>query len=211
MFHKFKITTSAFILCLFGLTLMTVSPVFAADSAAFKQCQKIKPQGKFRPMKQKKNCFKNLAGPRSSAEFGECRKIKPQRKFIPMKQKKNCFRDLARSLQSGAKADTQVADQAADQAADQFKTLALDLEAQRLETKRIRAEEVSKNTFRHKTEMVSKTSVIVAETHNLAYEVHNLAFQCGLPYDGYYGKPKAEGGTQPIPARPPRLRLPIGR
>ena len=61
MFHKFKITTCAFILCLFGLTLMTVSPVFATDSAAFKQCQQIKPQGKFGPMKQKKNCFKDLA------------------------------------------------------------------------------------------------------------------------------------------------------
>ena len=29
MLQKFKITTCAFILCLFGLTLMTVSPVFA--------------------------------------------------------------------------------------------------------------------------------------------------------------------------------------
>jgi hypothetical protein len=63
MFHKFKITTCAFILCLFGLTLMTVSPVFAADedSPAFKQCQQIKPHGKFGPMKQKKNCFRDLA------------------------------------------------------------------------------------------------------------------------------------------------------
>jgi hypothetical protein len=119
MLQKFKITTCAFILCLFGLTLMTVTPVFAADSAAFKQCQQIKPQGKFEPMKQKKNCFKDLAGPRSSAEFGECQKIKPQRKFILMKQKKNCFRDLAQSLQPRAKADTQAADQAADQASAQ--------------------------------------------------------------------------------------------
>jgi hypothetical protein len=106
MFHKFKITTCAFILCLFGLTLMTVSPVFATDSAAFKQCQQIKPQGKFEPMKQKKNCFKDLAGPRSSAEFGECRKIKPRRQFLPMKQKKNCFRDLAQSLQAGGQTQT---------------------------------------------------------------------------------------------------------
>ena len=118
MLQKFKITTCAFILCLFGLTLMTVSPVFAADSAAFKQCQQIKHQGKFEPMKQKKNCFKDLAGPRSSAEFGECQKIKPQRKFILMKQKKNCFRDLAQSLQPRAKADTQAADQAADARAE---------------------------------------------------------------------------------------------
>ena len=61
MLQKFKITTCVFILCLFGLTLMTVSPVFAADSAAFKQCQQIKPHGKFGPMKQKKNCFRDLA------------------------------------------------------------------------------------------------------------------------------------------------------
>ena len=97
---------------------MTVTPVFAGDSAAFKQCQQINPQGKFEPMKQKKNCFKDLAGPRSSAEFGECQKIKPQRKFIPMKQKKNCFRDLAQSLQPRAKADTQAADQAVAPAND---------------------------------------------------------------------------------------------
>jgi hypothetical protein len=124
MLHKFKITTCAFILCLFGLTLMTVSPVFAADSAAFKQCQQIKPQGKFEPMKQKKNCFKDLAGPRSSAEFGECQKIKPQRKFIPMKQKKNCFRDLAQSLQPRAKADTQAAAQAQADAQAKDKAIA---------------------------------------------------------------------------------------
>ena len=61
MLQKFKITSCAFILCLFALTLMTVSPVFAADSAAFKQCQQIKAHGKFGPMKQKKNCFRDLA------------------------------------------------------------------------------------------------------------------------------------------------------
>ena len=31
MFKKYNITASAFILCLFGLTLITVSPVFAED------------------------------------------------------------------------------------------------------------------------------------------------------------------------------------
>ena len=46
MFHQFKITPYAFILCLFGLTLMTVSPVFAEDS-----------EGK----RAKKNCFRDLA------------------------------------------------------------------------------------------------------------------------------------------------------
>jgi myosin heavy subunit len=61
MLPKLKITSCAFILFLFGFTLFTVAPVFAADSAAFKQCQQIKPQGKFGPMKQKKNCFRDVA------------------------------------------------------------------------------------------------------------------------------------------------------
>ena len=56
MLQKFKITTCAFILCLFGLTLMMVSPVFAVDSQEFIACQKIK-----RNMKRKKNCFRDLA------------------------------------------------------------------------------------------------------------------------------------------------------
>ena len=35
MLKKIKITTYVFILCLFGLTLITVSPVFAEDSPEF--------------------------------------------------------------------------------------------------------------------------------------------------------------------------------
>ena len=98
MLQRFKITSCIFFLCLFALTLMTVTPVFAADSAAFKQCQQIKPNGNSVPlMKQKKNCFKNLAGPRNSPAFKQCQQIKPQGAFQPMKQKKNCFRDLARN------------------------------------------------------------------------------------------------------------------
>ena len=113
MFQRFKITSCAFILCLFALTLMTVTPVFAADSAAFKQCQQIKPNGNSVPlMKQKKNCFKNLAGPRNSPAFKQCQQIKPQGAFQPMKQKKNCFRDLARNA-GGAGAPAVTADSAA--------------------------------------------------------------------------------------------------
>ena len=41
MLQKFKITTCAFILCLFGLTLMTVSPVFAEDSPEFTACAQM--------------------------------------------------------------------------------------------------------------------------------------------------------------------------
>ena len=56
MLHKFRIASCAFILCLFGLTLITVSPVLAEDSAAFVECQQIKGD-----LKGKKNCFKRLA------------------------------------------------------------------------------------------------------------------------------------------------------
>ena len=68
MFHKFKITSCAFILCLFGLTLITVSPVFADDPEAFVECQKIKPDGNFKIMKQKKNCFRDLARKREDEQ-----------------------------------------------------------------------------------------------------------------------------------------------
>jgi hypothetical protein len=62
MIKKFKITTCAFIFCLFGLTLMTVSPVFADDSIDFVECQQIKPNGtSYALMKEKKNCFRDLS------------------------------------------------------------------------------------------------------------------------------------------------------
>ena len=62
MLQKFKITTCAFILCLFGLTLMTVTPVFADDSIDFVECQQIKPnRTSYALMKEKKNCFRDLA------------------------------------------------------------------------------------------------------------------------------------------------------
>ena len=54
MLHKFNITPYAIILCLFGLTLITVSPVFAEDSPEFVACQQIKPHGNFNLMKQRK-------------------------------------------------------------------------------------------------------------------------------------------------------------
>ena len=43
MLQNLKITSYAFILCLFFLALITVSPVFAAYSAAFIQCSKLSP------------------------------------------------------------------------------------------------------------------------------------------------------------------------
>ena len=41
MLQKLKITTYVFILCLFGLTLITVSPIFAEDSVAIDKCEKM--------------------------------------------------------------------------------------------------------------------------------------------------------------------------
>jgi len=61
MLQKYSIMPHAIILFLFGLTLITVSPVFAEDSAEFIACQQIKPAGDFKLMKQKKNCFRDVA------------------------------------------------------------------------------------------------------------------------------------------------------
>jgi hypothetical protein len=54
MLPKLRMTTYVFILCLFGLTLITVSPVFAS-SPEFQACKQR--QG----TKEKKNCFRDLA------------------------------------------------------------------------------------------------------------------------------------------------------
>ena len=58
MLHKFMIASHSFILCLFGLTLVTVSSVFADDSAAFVACHQMHSN---MGAKEKKNCFKDLA------------------------------------------------------------------------------------------------------------------------------------------------------
>ena len=61
MLYLLKIRFYAFIICLFGLTLMTVSPVFAEDSAAFAEFKKIKAKGQIDLMKEKRDCFRDLA------------------------------------------------------------------------------------------------------------------------------------------------------
>ena len=61
MLKTYRIIPSTFILFLFGLTLITVSPVFAEDSPEFMACQQIQPQGNFQLMEQKKNCFRDVA------------------------------------------------------------------------------------------------------------------------------------------------------
>ena len=56
MLQKFKITTCAFILCLFGLTLIGVSHVSAADEE-FGNCQALVKQGH---LAKASICFKEL-------------------------------------------------------------------------------------------------------------------------------------------------------
>jgi len=61
MLKTYRIIPSTFILFLFGLTLISVSPVFAEDSPEFTACKQIKPRGNFKLMQQKKNCFRDVA------------------------------------------------------------------------------------------------------------------------------------------------------
>jgi chromosome segregation ATPase len=55
MLQNFKITSCAFILVLFGLTLMTVSPVLAADGDGFTVCDNKAEAA------EKLQCFRDLA------------------------------------------------------------------------------------------------------------------------------------------------------
>jgi hypothetical protein len=61
MLKTYRIIPLVFILFLFGFTFITVAPVLAEDSPEFVACQQIKPSGDFRLMKQKKNCFRDVA------------------------------------------------------------------------------------------------------------------------------------------------------
>ena len=65
MLQKIKITTYVFILCLFGLTLITVSPIFAEDSAAIDECDSGKMSKhsrgrRFVRFTEQINCYKSL-------------------------------------------------------------------------------------------------------------------------------------------------------
>jgi hypothetical protein len=108
MLQKFKITTCAFILCLFGLTLTAVSPVFGAKSAAFDECTKMKGKG---VKKAKLKCFADLA--QSILPLGDntgrleaCQRTKGLSKH----KQTNCYRKLAQSLQDEEDARRQAKD-----------------------------------------------------------------------------------------------------
>ena len=86
------------------------TPGMHGDTAALRACKRISPKGKgrrgkMRQIRQKNNCFRDLAkslGAKQSApaEWKRCKRIRA--KGLPkLRNKKNCFRDLARSLQHG--------------------------------------------------------------------------------------------------------------
>ena len=82
------------------------APGMHGDTAALRACKQIKPRGNKGKLRNKKNCFKNLAkslGAKKSAraEWKRCKQIRPKGKLGKLRNKKNCFRDLARSLQHG--------------------------------------------------------------------------------------------------------------
>ena len=61
MLKTYRIIPLVFILFLFGFTLVTVAPVLAEDSPEFVACQQIKPSGDFQLLREKKNCFRDVA------------------------------------------------------------------------------------------------------------------------------------------------------
>ena len=81
---------------------MVPSGKMGSAGPTFKDCRSIKPKGDFNMMKDKKNCFrevaKSLGAKGAKVGFGKCKKIKPKGDLALMKEKKNCFRDVAKSL-----------------------------------------------------------------------------------------------------------------
>jgi hypothetical protein len=98
MLQKFKITTCAFILCLFGLTLMTVTPVFATESGAFLRCSNMA-AGDIGQIKEMMRCFKALAldsDGRKGPAYKQCAKMKGKSGGLAaITDKSNCFREIA--------------------------------------------------------------------------------------------------------------------
>ena len=61
MLKTYRIIPLVFILFLFGFTTSSGSVIFEKESLQFVACQQIKPSGDFQLMKQKKNCFRDVA------------------------------------------------------------------------------------------------------------------------------------------------------
>jgi len=107
MLQKLKITTYVFILCLFGLTLITVSPIFAEDSDTIDKCEKMSKhrRGKrFVRFTEQINCYKllvqELTARVSKLESGEGpvdRKVDGDASAIRMGTKSNANRRYGKS------------------------------------------------------------------------------------------------------------------
>jgi hypothetical protein len=113
MLQKFNITTYAVALCLFAFMLFTAAPVFADPQGDFEECQSIKPKGvDFDLMKDKKNCFKDIAEELMDTVsevnyeildgyFEECQSLKTKganNRYKNRKKKMKCFKDIAEYL-----------------------------------------------------------------------------------------------------------------
>jgi hypothetical protein len=101
MLQKLKVTSCAFIFCLFGLTLMTVTPVLAMDSE-FARCDKIG-SGNQQSLKKRLRCFKPLAldsGGRKVEKYHRCENMEkgPDEGRSWPSRKLECFRALATSM-----------------------------------------------------------------------------------------------------------------
>ena len=100
MLQKFKITTCAFILCLFGLTLMTVTPVLAMDSE-FARCADMD-RGEGNAAKKVLRCFKQLltSKDRELEGYIRCQSLVkgPSERHTWPRRKLECFRALVSSI-----------------------------------------------------------------------------------------------------------------
>ena len=119
MFHKFKISTCAFILCLFGSTLATGTPVKAEDEEYVKCVNTGKKKGAKYPYKNRMNCFRDLiddmilqsdvmtpGNANMILDYGNvdnsCTHIgKTRGAKFPYKKRTNCYEQLADDLEHG--------------------------------------------------------------------------------------------------------------
>ena len=103
MLQKFKITICAFILCLFGLTLMTVTPVLAMDSE-FARCDNIgSGEVTQQILKKMLRCFKPLALDSDGRKVEAYQRCENMEKSPPdggtwPRRKLECFRALVTSM-----------------------------------------------------------------------------------------------------------------
>ena len=100
MLQKLKVTICAIILCLFGLTLMTVTPVLAMDSE-FARCADMD-RGEGNAAKKVLRCFKKLltSKDRELEGYIRCQSLVkgPSERHTWPRRKLECFRALVSSI-----------------------------------------------------------------------------------------------------------------